>query len=366
MASSGNGMAASAMSPEINYTELVAENERLRALVAQAGLEGTALTPAPSQTAAGRLPVRHTLDGWTVVTIHWSQVPGYDYAAACRGLTEEGIRQELEIDWSATKGKRVYPEYAARFHLAVDPLRFDPNEILYCGWDFGGTPAFVPTQLNAFGQWLVFPPIAPLEDHVIGIYEFGQLVADHLTREYASKHNRRLDQLKLVHFGDPAGAARPPRTGDRPQETQSCFDILKNGIVIDLGVDEQGRPRRERQPGWGWRIVPGAVNITERLESVRARLKLILGGGLPAFVVDPGATVIKDGLSGGYHYPQRADGSYAREPLKNWYSHSIDALGYIATRLFYRPAEEPEEDDEEAGRWEFRSHAAPREGYVVY
>lgn len=365
MASSGYERAASE-TPQVNLTELLEENARLKELVATAGLEGTALTPASSYTAAGRLPVRETPDGWTVVSIHWSMVPGYDYAAACRGLTEEGIRQELEIDWSATKGKRVYPEYTARVHLALDPLPFDPNEILYCGWDFGGTPAFVPTQLNAFGQWLIFPPIAPLPDHTIGIYEFGQLVADHLTRVYAAPTGRRMNQLKLVHFGDPAGAARPPRTGDRPQETQSCFEILKSGIILDLGADEAGRPKRERQPGWGWRIVPGAVNVTERLESVRARLKMLLSGGLPALIVDPGATVIKDGFSGGYHYPQRADGSYARDPLKNWYSHSLDALAYVATRLFYRPADEEEEDEEEGARYEFRSHAAPREGYAVY
>ncbi len=313
---------------------------------------------------AGLFPVKRTEDGWTVATLHWSLVPNYDYAEASKGLTDEAIRRELELDWSASSGKRVYPEYSPKVHLAKDALLFDPHQPLYCGWDFGGTPAWVPTQLNALGQWLVFPGIAPLDDQTIGVYEFGQLVADHLTREYASPIGRELSDLKLIHFGDPAGAARPPRTGDRPQEVQSCFEILKNGLYIELGPGDDGSRRVRRQPGFGWKINPGAVNITDRLESVRARLLTLLSGGLPALVVDPRATAIADGFGGGYCYPQRADGTYGRDPAKNWFSHSLDALAYIATRLFCRPVEEDDDDERERAPG-FRSFAAPREGAWV-
>src|SRR5262245_34451563 len=89
--------------------------------------------------ASGVIPTRETPDGWTIATIHWSLVPGYDYESARAGLTDEAIRQELEIDWSASKGKRVYPEYSPRVHLAREPLTFDVHQPLYCGWDFGGT-----------------------------------------------------------------------------------------------------------------------------------------------------------------------------------------------------------------------------------
>ena len=44
------------------------------------------------------LPLRKTKDSWHVLTIHHSAVPGYNYEAACMGLSDEGIRQELEID----------------------------------------------------------------------------------------------------------------------------------------------------------------------------------------------------------------------------------------------------------------------------
>ena len=44
------------------------------------------------------LPVRKSSSGWTIITVHHSAIPNYDYEAACTGLTYEGIRRELEID----------------------------------------------------------------------------------------------------------------------------------------------------------------------------------------------------------------------------------------------------------------------------
>lgn len=261
-----------------------------------------------------------TDDGWWITRIHWSDVPGYDYPAACRGLSPESIQQELEIDWSANPGKRVYKEFGIQHHVSVRPLVFDPHLPLYCGWDFGGVPAFVPTQVNAFNQWLIFPSVSPGENSSTGIYEFGQMVADHLLQQYVIPHGlESVRQLRLVHYGDPAGAARPPRTGDRPQETQSCFEILNKGLKLYQGFDEDGSQKIIRRPGWGWQIRPGAVNITDRLESVRGRLTLTLRDGLPAIVCDIRATAIIEGFGGGYCYPLRADGTYGPDPEKNWY-----------------------------------------------
>lgn len=316
---------------------------------------------SPEEPAVGRqIPYWKTPDGWSRLTIHHSLVPDYDYEDACEGLTDEAIRQELEIDWSASKGRRVYPEFGSRLHVALDPLPFNQHRALYCGWDFGGTPAFVISQLNAFGQWLIYPGLAPSEDATIGVYEFGHLVADYIQREFATPYGKTLRDLKLIHFGDPAGAARPPRTGDKPEETQSCFEILEKGLKVVIGHERSGHPIFEVKPGFGFKIQPGAVNITERLEAVRARLKMVLKDGLPALVVDPRAAVIKDAFNGGYTYPQRHDGTYDDKPKKNWYSHSMDALQYVATRLFVTMEGEEEEDEDRERRTEFRSQAAGR------
>jgi hypothetical protein len=318
------------------------------------------MQPATAEKKSRVLPLRLLKSGWHVLTVHYSSVPGYDYAAASRGMTPEQKQQELEIDWSTVQGKRVYPEFGREHHVAVEALEFNPHRPLYCGWDFYGTPAFVPTQLNTYGQWLIFPPLAPSEENTIGIYDFGQIVADHLSRTYAVPHGLTLKQLKLVHFGDPSGAAPPPRTGDSPKEMRSAFDILRKGLELDIGLGEDGERRVIRKPGLGWRILPGKIGLTERLEAVRGRLTMTLRDGLPALVVDSRAEVIKEGFLGGYHYPQRRDGHYDYTPEKDYYSHVMDALAYVATRLFETRGAEEEDEDEDYRSEGFRSHAASR------
>jgi hypothetical protein len=105
-----------------------------------------------------------------------------------------------------------------------------------------------------------------------------------------------LDDLKMIHIGDPWGRARVPRPGQSKKEAASFYDILKRGIDIRTGQDEDGNPVYEHKPGWGWKVIPGAVNITERLEAVRSRLSTILPGGYPGLVVDPRATLIISGF----------------------------------------------------------------------
>lgn len=309
------------------------------------------------------LPLRFTDDEWWILTIPYTAVPGYDFKAACRGLTEEGIRQEILIDWSATKGQRIYKEFGREHHVATESLEFNPRLPLYCGWDFGGCPAFVVTQLNSFGQWMLFPTLSPPEEATLGVYEFGEMVADYLTQEFALPAGlESFRKLKTIHYGDPAGQARPPRTGDSPKELRSCFEILEKGVEFEIVDKITGRPKSVKRPGFGWKILPGPVNITDRLEAVRARLRTTLHDGLPALVVDPDATTLIEGFLGGYCRKLRADGTYTPDPDKNWYSHSFDALAYVAARVFHTATEEEPDEDEET-RDEFVSHAGRRGSY---
>lgn len=293
------------------------------------------------------------------MSIHWSLVPGYDYESARQGLTYEGIQRELEMDWDATEGKRVYPEFGRARHVSLEPLVADPEGTFYLGWDMPGHPACVISQLNGYGQYLILASLSPPESAVVSVYDFGQQVAEFLTRRYATPANKKLSELKMVHVGDPAGWGRPPRTGDRPKEAQACFEIIQNGLKLNMGTDPDGDEIVERRPGLGWRIQPGAVNITERLEAIKGRLRHSLADGLPALVVCQTATDIISGFMGGYHYAQRADGRYALDPNKNWSSNIMDAMAYPATRLFVTaPTTEEKDEDEPRRRYAFRSHAA--------
>lgn len=308
------------------------------------------------------LPLRRTEDGWAVLTIHHSAVPGYNVAAASKGLSDDAIARELELSWDASEGKRVYPDFKRELHVSVEDLVFDPNRPLYCGWDWSNyTPAFVPTQLSALNQWLIFPGLSPSEDSVLGVYEFGQIVKDYLTRMFAIPHGKELKDLKLVHFGDPAGAAPPARVGDSPKEIRSCFDIIRKGQEIAVGKDEWGNTKVIKRPGLGWRILPGEVGLAKRLEAVRARLTLLVNGN-PALVVDHRAEVIITGFLGGYCFKQREGGRYDFLPDKNQFSHCQDAIQYIATRLFTQSSRDEEDDEDGRPRQEFVSHAASRYG----
>lgn len=307
------------------------------------------------------LPLTLTPESWYVLRIHHSAVPHYDLEDAKRGFTtEQDIRREIEIDWSASSGVQVYPQFGREHHVATEPIRWEPKMPLYCGWDFGGCPAFVVTTLNGYGQWLILSAVAPAEGLSLGTYEFGQMAADHLLHEYALPHDLELEDLKTLHFGDPAGAQRPVHgASTKASQVQSHFEVIRDGIDVHLGYDERGRPITERSPGWGWFIRPGAVDLPTRMEAVRARLKLTLDHGLPALLVDPRCEVIVDGFNGGYHYPIRADGRVEYDPEKNWHSHSMNACEYIATNLFKKPRAK---DEPKTPPRERRSRASSRRG----
>lgn len=319
--------------------------------------EEISLTPEPEEGKL--LPLWRTPDGWHILRIHHSAVPHYNYEQASQGLSLDGVERELELNWNTTVGKRVYPTFGDGHHVAKRSLPFNPRQPLYCGWDFG-TPAFVPSQINALGQWQLFPSLSPLEETTIGVYEFGEMVADFLLRRFAMPNEMKLEQLRLIHIGDPAGAGKIPLPGEASKETTTAFEILDRGLLMVIGYEERGKPLYKKQKGWGWKIRPGAVNITDRLESVRSRLNTNLMNGIPALIVDPEATTVVEGFLGGYHYKQRADGSYEWDPHKNYYSHTMDALGYVATRLFARHKPDKDEDAPKRPRHVVTSHASGR------
>lgn len=304
-------------------------------------------SPHLKQPEQGRvLPLWQTADSWWVLQIHGpSAVPDYDDAFFRRSMTDNDYRREVGLDWHATSGKRVYPEFGRELHVAKEPLEFDPDLPLHCGWDMPGTPAFAVTQVNAWGQWCLLSSLSPKEGISIGVYDFAQMAADHLYTKYAQPYGLELEELQLVHVGDPAGWRPMPRAGESPQEARSCFEIVKRGVKVYLGKDEDGEAVYEERPGWGWDVIPGAVGITDRLEAVRARLRRLTADGLPALIVnpEPDGKIFIEAFLGGYAYKARADGRYEHDPEKNFYSHSMDAASYVCTRLDALP---PRKDDD--------------------
>jgi hypothetical protein len=303
-------------------------------------------------TPANKLPLRLTPDGWHVLEVRGERdVPGYDPAVVGAGMGDQLYRREVLGDWSATTGKLVYPEFKA-IHVAKKALDYDERLPLICGWDLpgsnGGTPAMVPAQLNKRKQLLIYPPVVPDEGVTVGIYEFGGWVAEYLSEEFAIPSNLTLESLHLLHYGDPAGNAKMASaagTSNARLEARSANEILLSGMDVIVGWDDDRKPIIEHKPGWGWVMQPGEMALSRRMECMRSRLSLLVEGE-PALLVDPAATILIDGFQGGYHYHQRADGRFELDPAKNHYSHPLNALEYLVSRVGgARPRAEQDEDD---------------------
>lgn len=309
------------------------------------------------------IPTRQTPDGFTIARIHYSIIPDYDFRAASEGLSRDQVAQELEIDWNASSDKRVYPNFS-EIHIAADPVPFDPDLPLLCGWDLPGTPAWCPTQLQRDGTWVLWPPLVGDDAHETGVYEFGQMVYERLLGQFCEPYDLPYERLRMTHWGDPAGNSRPNRTlatSNPKLEQRSAYSVLEKGGQVITGF-HKGEPIIEERPGWGWQIGSGAVSLGERLQRMRDRLDILIGGR-PALLVDPNLDVpdadyLVRACKGGYCYKQKANGRYEDEPDKGWFSHGINAAEYVVTRLAKTLGRRPEPEEPPRRRQPVRSHAS--------
>ena len=313
------------------------------------GVELPVYTDHMGQEVTSVLPSWVSSMDWRVVRLHYSCVNNYDLESARTGLTEDGVRAELEIDWSASTNKRVYPEFA-NLHIAPSPIRFDPTLPLLCGWDVGNQKAFIATQLTMDGIWNIWNPVTVEDDETVGDYEFAEQVYAFLVNEFALPAGVDIKRLTLMHWGDPMGNSvlptHPSRFANPVVETRAFYHMLRSGTRMMLGEDQSGRKIIEDRPGFGWSVQPGKVSIRERVEPIRQRLVRLVNGR-PALQVCPTATTVIEGFMGGYHYGQRADGRYDLDPKKNFHSHYMDALGYIASRMDHVMGVWVQEDEDE-------------------
>lgn len=222
--------------------------------------------------------------------------PGY-YQRLAVGKSDEWNKVYIDGDYGfVMEGRPVFGEYNDGFHCRE--CRTMPSQPIYRGWDFGLTPACVFTQMLPSGQWIV---VDELVSDAMGIERFAEIVARHSALHFPD--------TSFVDIGDPAGMQRA-QTDER-----TCFEILHaRGIAIE----------------------PGMQTLAIRLESVRRPLRTLLDGAAPGLVLHPRCSVLRRALMGGYQYRrmQVSGERYADRPEKNRWSHVMDALQYVATRLF--------------------------------
>lgn len=224
-----------------------------------------------------------------------------------------------------TDGRAIFPEYSDERHCRkVDPI---PGMPIFRGWDFGLTPACVFSQLQPNGQWLVFDEITSESS---GITAFAEVVQRYCSVVFPGAKTRFID------YGDPAGMQRA-QTDER-----TCFQILH---------------------GKGVMIEPGMQTLATRLEAIRKPLVTMVDKK-PQFILHPRCAKLRRGFLGQYKFRRLriAGNNYSDMPEKNEVSHPMDALQYVATRIFgtdlFIPPQAQREEAEYAARqvYDFESY----------
>lgn len=98
-----------------------------------------------------------TSDGWVILRLHHSVVPDYNVREAGRGMTEMKRRMEINIDWSASNSKLIFPEFG-EIHISTQPIPWDPALPVIAGWDFGACYSDDTEVLTESG-WKLFKDV---------------------------------------------------------------------------------------------------------------------------------------------------------------------------------------------------------------
>ena len=195
---------------------------------------------------------------------------------------------------SLDDGKPVYPTFSPETHVAKEPLLIADKLPVYCGIDFGLTPAAVFGQRFTDGRWTLLREIVTTD---MGAARFSEVLRAEILRTFPTH--------QLYLYGDPAGDQRAQTDETTP------FQILR---------------------AHGLNAIPAPSNDPVlRIESVSGTLNRMVDGK-SGLLLDPSCLVLRKGFSGGYQYRRMqvtGDAKYELSPSKNKYSHVHDALQYM-------------------------------------
>jgi hypothetical protein len=242
-----------------------------------------------------------TEDGVHILRVHYTADPAKRedkwIEEAQVGTTEQDWLQEMEIDWTITKGLPWYPEFNTRIHVADRPFNPIPGVPIIAGWDYGLTPATVFIQATATGRVVVLAP--ELQSWDSGIIAHAQKVKAAIAN-YFPNH-------VIHHYGDPAGNQRVQT------DEKTCVQVLRE----DFGIF----------------VKSGPVVFAQRDTPIR-KLLTTLVQGQAQFLVDPRNEWLIEALKGGYRRKEVQD--IVTDQLDdNRYTHIVDALGYAVSMLQY-------------------------------
>jgi hypothetical protein len=214
------------------------------------------------------------------------------------GKSPAWIKQFIEVKWGySLRGKPVFRMFNPDFHVAKQPLIYNPNLPLVMGFDAGLTPAAIFGQQDPYGRVLV---LRELVSENMGAKRFcKERIIPMLNRDFATGKQHGT----LLIAADPAVKQRA-QTDER-----SVAMVLEE----ELGV----------------KVKPAYSNtLTDRLGAVEGFLSQLTETG-PAYLVDPSCKTLIRGYTSGYRYPVNQKGVTGDSPEKNSYSHPHDANQYL-------------------------------------
>lgn len=193
-------------------------------------------------------------------------------------------------------GKLIYPEYSDDVHKSETPLRAMPGRTVYCGLDFGRTPAAAFGQPQPDGQWW---DIHEIVTDNMGAKRFAKLLKSEIALKFPDHKNN------IEFYGDPSGVN--PTGG----EDNAYFDVLRAE-----GIDVRPAPTQ---------------NPAVRVEAGREPLERMVAGGKPGYRISSTCKVLIKGFKSGYARPRVGTVGvirFADKPDKNRFSHVHEARQY--------------------------------------
>jgi hypothetical protein len=201
------------------------------------------------------------------------------------------------------------PVFSADFKQSlhvVNTLKPVKDKEIMLGFDAGLTPSAVWFQLDMFGRVLVLNELQ------------AGYVDDRLSEQMGAK--RFAELMK--------------------QESATRFPGYKVGLVYADPAVSQKQQTDEKTvkqilESEGFTVVAGRVDLPSRIEAIRGRLTTLVDGDPAMLLSRSGCPLLIEALSGGYRYGVSNDATrvHGSEPLKDMYSHVVDALGYAMSIL---------------------------------
>jgi hypothetical protein len=196
-------------------------------------------------------------------------------------------------------GRPVFPMFRRDTFVSKGRLSPNPHVKLVVGLDFGRQPAAVVMQ-NVGGRWFVLKEILGTNMSAVTFAPILRAKLHDLYADWLVEGGPGID-----FWGDPSGANTRSETDD-----STSFGIYEQNGMHVRAADKGNR----RKP---------------RIETMTAVLGKMIDGQ-PAIVFDEkGCPTLVTGMAGGYVYRRkRVSGApvYEDEPLKNQFSHPIDAM----------------------------------------